>query len=71
MTKLKSSYYEILVQQQHSSKIQFGHSLFDLLSLHSSGKHPQSAHLTCTNHIRKPTIKIIQVRRSTGVTNPS
>jgi len=31
---------------QNSSEKQFGHSFSVLLFLHSSGKHPQSAHLT-------------------------
>ena len=37
----------IVTQQQHSSLMQFKHSSFDLLELHSSGKQPQSAHLIC------------------------
>ena len=35
----------IAVQQQHSSHVQFGHALVDLLTLHSEGKQSQSAHL--------------------------
>ncbi len=37
--------YELIAfQQQHSFHVQLGHSLVDLLSLHSEGKQPQSAH---------------------------
>ena len=35
----------IEAQQQHSSQLQFGHSLGELLNLHSAGRQPQSAHL--------------------------
>jgi hypothetical protein len=38
-----------VAQQQHSSHEQLGHSLADLLSLQSAGKHPQSAHITLIN----------------------
>lgn len=34
----------IVFQQQHSFKLQLGHSLDDGLVLHSSGKQLQSAH---------------------------
>ena len=61
--------HEIPVQQQDSSKMQFGHTLIELLFLHSSGKHPQSARLICMNYIRQPTIKIIQVRCRMCITN--
>lgn len=33
-----------LFLQQHSSQVQLGHSLGDLLSVHSAGRHPQPAH---------------------------
>ena len=36
----------ICIEQQHSSKVQFGHSSLDLLLLQSSGEHPQIAHLS-------------------------
>ena len=36
-------------QQQHCSHLHFGHSEVDLLSLHSAGEHPQSAHLISMN----------------------
>jgi len=39
----------IAVQQQQSVKMQCGHSLGELLLLHSSGEQPQSAHLTFIN----------------------
>jgi len=35
----------MVCQQQHSSQEQLGHSLGDLLILHSAGRQPQSAHL--------------------------
>ena len=49
--------------------MQFGQTLIELLFLHSSGKHPQSAHLICMNCIGQPTIKIIQVRWRMYITN--
>ena len=38
-------YCEFITLQQHSSLVQLGHSVLDLLLLQSSGKQPQSAHL--------------------------
>jgi len=35
----------IVFQQQHSSQVQLGHWVADLLSIHSAGRQPQSAHL--------------------------
>ena len=43
----KDYLFTIISQQQHSSLMQFGHSSFDLLTLHSAVKQPQSAHLIC------------------------
>ena len=59
MRKLSNiiAYYEIVVQQQHSSRMQFGHPLLELLFLHSSGKQLQSAHLTCMNCITQANSK--------------
>jgi hypothetical protein len=67
--KLLLPNYELLVRQQHSSNMQCGHSLIELLFLHSSGKYPQSAHLTCMDCIKQPTIKIIQDSGRIRVTN--
>lgn len=52
----------IAVQQQHSVKIQLGHSLGELLALHSSGKQPQSAQITFINITRSAKIKTIHDR---------
>jgi len=35
----------MVFQQQHSSQVQLGHTVADLVSLHSAGRQPQSAHL--------------------------
>jgi len=53
------AYYEWLVQQQHSARVQFGQSLHEGLFLHSTGKHPQSAHLTCRSENPDPEFYIL------------
>jgi len=47
MILVQSPAYFLLIvsQQQHLSHVQLGHSLVDLLSLHSAGRQPQSAQL--------------------------
>jgi len=44
--KMWNYYFLLMVfQQQHSSQVQLGHWVADLVSLHSTGRQPQSAHL--------------------------
>jgi hypothetical protein len=58
MNELLFPYY-VAVQQQHSVKMQLGHSLGEPLLLHFSGEQQQSAHLTFINTTRLAKIKTI------------
>src|SRR5439155_27245743 len=43
---IRTTYYSLLIasQQQHSRIVQLGHSFGDVLTMHSLGKRPKSAH---------------------------
>jgi hypothetical protein len=57
----------MLSQQQHFSKLQFGQFSPDMLSLHSVGKHPQSAHFIINQLFQDELLSVTRGLRSMAV----